>query len=629
MAVTGNITGSNTGMYSSSAGKITQYFNWIYAQLNYSITASGDTYIIKCKMRVYSQYEMAWTVYSSNDVKITMTCNGTSVSSDGSNNVGFNLNSSGWSEYTNEVTFRYKPTETKTTLSLKGVLDFSGMVGYADGISYGAGGPVYTSNRDLHFNRMECSGTVDVSSIVIKVESPPSLTTLQNNNPWIYNGVTHSDISASSNSLRVGIDPGSSLDLGNPEGTIYWTCNSNDSIFSFSGTTKTRPLQIDGLNSNTSYTVSVYIKNSAGTTATKTISIKTKGIEPALSGLTNMNQYNNNAGVSKSSTSLTIGLSGITWGEPTATTNWACKDTSTGVDVKTGYYNGAITQFTITDLSPRKTYQVRVQLSNTYGVSETKYITIRTLSNAPIVGLIYYSTSDSYLEKLHFRWLSDTTLKSAQYNIDGGQWIDLGQNNNVPYEFTVDDLFPNTTYKIGFRAVSTDDYDALLSNESYVNATTKDIAKIKSIGECIFGKSIYIGIENFSGVESTLLITTSGNGNNASFSFDIENGFNNNYTFDATQDQLDEIYKCYSTGTNNNSNTIIISFSITTHGKNEYIQSQQNKDLILTGIAKTAHIGIIGRDKPARAQIWIGTKDGVKRAVGWIGGEDNLPHRTI
>ena len=77
------------------------------------------------------------------------------------------------------------------------------------------------------------------------------------------------------------------------------------------------------------------------------------------------------------------------------------------------------------------------------------------------------------------------------------------------------------------------------------------------------------------------------------------------------------MYKCYT-----NTNDIPIYFLLTTNGDNKnWNDIQQNKILQLTGIAKTAHIGI--NNSPRRAQVFIGDENKKpRRSVAWVGVSD-------
>ena len=68
-------------------------------------------------------------------------------------------------------------------------------------------------------------------------------------------------------------------------------------------------------------------------------------------------------------------------------------------------------------------------------------------------------------------------------------------------------------------------------------------------------------------------------------------------------------------------------FCLTTHGEwKDWDDTSNGHDLVLTGIAKTAHIGV--NKIPKRGQCFIGIDGIPKRAVTWIG-INGVPKRGI
>lgn len=340
------------------------------------------------------------------------------------------------------------------------------------------------------------------------------------------------------------------------------------------------------------------------------------GKKPALTSLENNNKYNNPAtgvqnGVSASTTSLSIKANVSDWGDPTAKLYWKCGS-------KSGTSTSAT--FNITGLSPGTSYKVSAYLKNDIGSSETKSITIRTKHNAPVVSI---TLDDVDLEQLIFNWSSDKSLKSTEYKIDGGSWVSLGQTGTSG-TFTAQWFDPKTTHTIYFRGTSTNALDALLSSQKSASGTTHDRGHIVSIGDCTFGLNIELDIESESDKQLKIEVWTEGNGLSPRFTYDNIGSRDRTWTFVPTQDQLDQMYRCYP-----KSNTIPIHFLLTTHGEwKDWEDDQQNKTLTLTGIAKTAHVGD-NSNKPRRCQVWVGdSSNKPRRAVGWIG-VDGQSRRTI
>ena len=239
---------------------------------------------------------------------------------------------------------------------------------------------------------------------------------------------------------------------------------------------------------------------------------------------------------------------------------------------------------------------------------------IPPLATNPVVSLTYASNT---MESLVFNWKSDISLASCEYKVGSGSWVNLGVTGTSG-SFTVGELTPGTSYTVYFRGKSGASYGSLSSNEVNANGSTIDIARITSIGECIFGNSITIVAKKPATNTATLKIWTTGNSRTPEFTMQILDGSN---TFTPTQEQLDQIYKCFS-----NTNSIPIYFSLTTTGNwKNWSDTQQQKSLELTGIVKTAYVSV--NNNPKRAQAFLGINNTPKRAIFWIGDENNKPRR--
>lgn len=329
---------------------------------------------------------------------------------------------------------------------------------------------------------------------------------------------------------------------------------------------------------------------------------------PTISNLINNNPYNSQSGISASTNSISLKWNST--GDAIAK-SWYKVDSNAWVEL------AAVTSCDIPNLSPGTSYTIQVQCSNDAGDSNVLSITIRTRHDPPIVALSLKSVD---LETLTFNWSSNKDLGSTQYKIDSGEWTNLGQAG-LSGTFTTKWFDPKTKHTIYFKGVSTSTYDTLNSNESNASGTTYDRAHIQSIGECIFGLNINLQLQSESEKLLKLQIWTEGNSRKPLFEFDnITKGL---FTFTPTQDQLDQMYKCFT-----NQNEIPIHFLLTTHGDwKDWNDTESEKSLQLTGIAKTAHIGI--DNKPRRAQVWIGDENNKpRRAVAWQG-IDNKPRRCI
>ena len=334
------------------------------------------------------------------------------------------------------------------------------------------------------------------------------------------------------------------------------------------------------------------------------------GNKPETPTLTNNNKYNNNAGISASTNSLTIGVSSSDWGKPdNGKIFWSCSNGAKGELAKTS-------QFNITGLSSGTSYTVTVYLKNTIGSSGSASITIRTRHNPPKLTLNIDSVD---LEKINLSWTSDKDLADAQYQVDGGSWVKTGTGKSGT--FTAKWFDPKTAHTIVFWGRSTATYDSLETYTEGKSATTLDRAHITSIGDCTFGLAIKINIASESTKPLQLEIWTEGNGLSPRFTFDVSKG---TFTFNPTQDQLDKMYRCYP-----KSNEVPIKFLLTTKGEwKNWPDTQQNKTLLLTGIAKTQHVGV--NNSTRRCQVWWGDENNTpRRAVSWVGDSSNNSRRTI
>lgn len=236
---------------------------------------------------------------------------------------------------------------------------------------------------------------------------------------------------------------------------------------------------------------------------------------------------------------------------------------------------------------------------------------LEPLVTAPVVSLTYESND---IDTLSFKWSSDKDLATAEYKINSGSWISTSTGRTGI--INISNLTPNTQYTVYFRGK----VNGLNSNEVSATGTTLDVARIVSIGDCVFGQSITINISKSISNTTLLKIWTAGNNLEPLFEMNVVNG---NNVFTPTQEQLDLMYRCFS-----NSNSIPINFSLITVGKEtNWTDLVQQKSLQLTGIVKTAHVGI--GNTPKRAQALLGIDNKPRRAIFWIGDNNNKPRRCI
>lgn len=273
------------------------------------------------------------------------------------------------------------------------------------------------------------------------------------------------------------------------------------------------------------------------------------------------------------------------------------------------------TRVNIYNLNAGTNYKIDVYSLNGAGSSNMLTTNIRTRHLIPSVTL--QETSKS-IDTLTYSWTSDKALTSTQYRIGtDGQWINAN-SSGTSGSFTINNLEPNTKYVVFFRGTSTADYDSLVSNEPYITSTTYNIAKIINASNVIFGETITLNIEHLSNRAASVTFLVEGNSRTAEFSYNVVNG-NNPILF--TQQQLDNIYKCFT-----NQNSVNIKMTATTVGGWKSYTHERTFSLQLTGVAKTAHIDVDGHK---RAEVWLGVYNIPRRAVIWVGDDNNKPRRCI
>lgn len=333
---------------------------------------------------------------------------------------------------------------------------------------------------------------------------------------------------------------------------------------------------------------------------------------PQISNLVNTLPYNNQQGVS--SRTDYIGLSWTHSGG--GNIDYAEWSNNNGV---TWNRTSGITSMSWSNLAAGSSWSLSIRARNSAGTSNVLKINIRTRYAPPVIKLQLVSTD---LETLTFKWTSDRPLAESQYKIDSGSWIVLNQTDTEG-TFTAKWFDPNSKHTITFWGRSTSTYDSLEAYAPAVDGTTRDRSHITYIGDTIFGLSIDVKITQDADKKHKLKIWAVGSTRSSStFEFDsLEDGI---YTYNPTQDQLDDMYKCFT-----NTNSITIYFLLITHGDNkDWEDTRHSRTLQLTGIAKTAHIGVA--DKPRRAQAWVGnTVRTPRRAVCWVGDANNKPRRCI
>lgn len=334
---------------------------------------------------------------------------------------------------------------------------------------------------------------------------------------------------------------------------------------------------------------------------------------PQISNLKNTNPYNSQQNVSASTTSISV-----SWTQSGGSTATYGQYSLNGGSSWTNFGSSPYTSGTISGLTPGTNYSVDIRSGNAAGTSNSLHMSIRTRHNAPVVTITGITAE---LEALNVSWSSDKDMESVQYQLNGtsGEWVTSG-NTGKSGTFRIPNLNYNTEYTVYLRGTSTSTYDSLLSNTVNSSERTLDISHITNISNIIFGMSFTVTIVAESDNDMSLRIWTEGNERVAEVTY-TPTERSNIITF--TQDQLDEIYKTYPMA-----NTVEVHFVLSTIGENTiYDDEQEDTVITLTGIARTAHIGM--GSIPKRADAFIGTLTGTKRCVVWIGDEDGTPRRCI
>ena len=571
--------------------------SWITAEFRIVITPDGTSYRADIYTRLYAEYYMQWNGEGTLKVNIDWTgTDGAKKTYSNSIQTKTPLQGSGQqSNWNGPLTFTGISAVGAKSLNFNIDLDLLRTTCANHGT---LSGPDYerSSGSDTHFQHFYLTKSINVEQIPLVTK--PTISSLTNNNKFN----DQAGVSASTDSISLKWTHSG----GDAPTESYYRIGTSGS---WTKTSSTTSHTVTGLTSGTSYTIYVYSKNSAGDSGTLNITVRTKYSQPTISSLTNTNKYNDQAGVSASTNSISLQWTHSGGDAPTES---YYKIGDSGSWTKTSN----ITSHTITGLTAGTSYTIYVYSKNTDASSGNLSITVRTLSAQ---GAVTLSLSSRDLESLTFNWSSDKELASTQYKIDSGSWTNLSQTGKSG-TFTAKWFDPNTTHTVYFKGVSTT--DSITTNEISASGTTYKIAQINSVADCIFGSDISMEVASESNKQIDLKVTVTGSDNSTS-SFTFENISKGTHVYSPTQNELDAVYKKFT-----NSNTIPISFTLTTVGDNKsWTGTATQKDLQLTGIAKTAHIGVNGT--PKRAQAWVGVNNTPKRAVVWIGDSNNTPRRCI
>lgn len=228
--------------------------------------------------------------------------------------------------------------------------------------------------------------------------------------------------------------------------------------------------------------------------------------------------------------------------------------------------------------------------------------------------IISVSENSKDINSIKINWSSNATVSSVKYSIDNGTSYSAYKGVNAKSGIvTISELEANTTYKIKLRIKRKD--NSLETTSSTLTIKTYDYAKFIGLSNSNFADSVSIKKINESGLSNNLELYIS--------SELIINRSNiaNNYDLVFTQEELDKIYKKYG-----NNNTLIAKYKLITICNNITYTDTQEKNIVLTGNAKTSRLNINNISK--RAKVYININGIVKEAIVWVG-VNGTPKRCI
>ena len=253
----------------------------------------------------------------------------------------------------------------------------------------------------------------------------------------------------------------------------------------------------------------------------------------------------------------------------------------------------------------RKTISFRAQIKgSTYGVSATIEDSFQ-LTHIPRYTTVWNSERGKTVNSISVNWSTADARDWTQYSLNGGAWTDaydtVDSDNKRGY-YTISGLNPNTTYSVKTRCRRTD--SGLWSEADAINITTYDIAKITSISDFILGENLTINYSNPSGCEIATAISKT---DKATFLCQYRNCSGNSYTYNFTDEELDNLYKLFES-----SNSVDICIKMrTTCGDRQYYH-EPIVTLTLTGNHKTIRVNSEGWK---RGKVFVNINGTWKRGV--------------
>lgn len=215
-----------------------------------------------------------------------------------------------------------------------------------------------------------------------------------------------------------------------------------------------------------------------------------------------------------------------------------------------------------------------------------------------------FKVNSKGINEVEIYWKVSDPRSSTHYSLNGGDWIGSATySENVASDrksgtFKINNLQPNTTYKLKIKCTRSDSGLSTESNE--ISFTTYDIARISTASNFKHGDGTSIQITNPAALTLSLEMKI---GSSSILTKTVATG-TNSISFSDTN--LDKIYKLYG-----NRSTLTVTFIVSGGG---YTNSK-TCTITLKGNQKTSRNNISGSWK--RAKCWININGVWKRAVTW------------
>lgn len=259
------------------------------------------------------------------------------------------------------------------------------------------------------------------------------------------------------------------------------------------------------------------------------------------------------------------------------------------------------------DSDGRKTIGFYAEIQgSTYGVSASIENSFE-LTQIPRYTTVNNSERGKTVNSISVNWSTADAIDWTQYSLNGGAWQDaydtVASDHKSGY-YTISGLNPNTQYSVKTRGRRAD--SQLWSEAGAINITTYDIAKISSAPNFNLGDNETIKYSNPSGSEiATAIFKT----DKATKLCEYRNCSGNSYTYNFTDEELDNLYKLFE-----NSNSVNICIKIrTTCGDRQYYH-EPIVTLTLTGNHKTIRVN---SEIWKRGKVFVNVNGTWKHGVMW------------